>query len=44
MFRKLVEKLTSAGARVKEIRDKGFAQFIDIQDPFVRNGIVIREK
>ncbi|MET3697744.1 DNA-binding XRE family transcriptional regulator [Bacillus oleivorans] len=41
---KLVEKLTAAGAKVKEIRDEGFAHFIDFQDPFARNWAVMREK
>ncbi|WP_239631720.1 LamG-like jellyroll fold domain-containing protein [Paenibacillus sp. H1-7] len=37
-------ELTAAGARIREIRDGGFAQFMDFQDPFGYEWTVMREK
>ncbi len=40
----LTEYLTSAGAMVQEVQDKGFAYFLNFQDPFGHHWMVIREK
>lgn len=36
--------LSTAGARVEQVRDEGFAWFLDITDPFGRGWMIMREK
>lgn len=43
-IKEFIERITAAGAEMKEIRDEGFACFIYFQDPFNRNWIVMSEK
>jgi len=40
----LKDYLTSAGAIVQQVEDKGFAYFLNFQDPFGLPWMVIREK
>jgi len=39
----LREKLTAAGAKVREVRNEGFAHFMDFQDPFGYEWTIMRE-
>lgn len=36
--------LSTAGARMEQIRDEGFAWFLDFRDPFGREWMIMREK
>ncbi len=40
----LMEQWTEAGASVQEVRDEGFAIFVNFRDPFGHNWTVMREK